>query len=248
MLTLKDLTRSFSGRVILDHINLSFAPKQTHVLIGASGSGKTTLLRLILGLDRPSAGAIELDGARLDGDSQTAWARKIGYVPQNAGLFPHLTAADNVTLVARTLGWSKTEAGARLEELRQTTGLEPELLRRFPKQLSGGQQQRIAIMRAAFLDPKIMILDEPLGALDPILRSDLQEQLKEIFNRLGKTVLMVTHDLGEAAFFGHTITLLNEARVEQTGTIEDFMERPASPYVARFIGAQRTLGDWRSEA
>lgn len=238
MLEFKGVTKRFGEKAALEDVSLTLPGGQTHVLIGSSGSGKTTLLRILLGLERPDRGAVALDGTQLDLARQREWVRHIGYVPQSGGLFPHLTAAQNVTLVARTLGWERARIEARLEELRELVGLEPATLGRYAKELSGGQQQRVALMRAAFLDPRMMVLDEPLGALDPLLRSDLQAQLKDIFNRMKKMVLLVTHDLGEAAFFGHTVTLLHRARVEQTGTIEDLAQRPASAFVTRFLSAQ----------
>ena len=165
----------------------------------------------------------------------------IGYVPQDGGLFPHLTARDNVTLVANTLGWKNEKIDARIEELLQLTSLDRSLLSRFPKELSGGQRQRISLMRASFLDPAILILDEPLGALDPIIRNDVQNELKSIFNVMKKTVLMVTHDIDEARFFGHELTLLRDGHVVQTGPFEELRDRPAAPFGTKFIQAQRVF-------
>lgn len=165
----------------------------------------------------------------------------IGYVPQDGGLFPHLSARDNVAMVAQTLGWRREKIDARIDELQQLTSLEPSLLNRFPKELSGGQRQRVSLMRAAFLDPALLILDEPLGALDPIIRADVQNELKTIFNALRKTVLMVTHDIDEARFFGHELTLLRDGHVVQTGPFEELRDKPADPFVTRFIQAQRTF-------
>lgn len=247
MLKVIGVSKTFTRRKVLDQIDLRFAPAQTHILLGSSGSGKSTLLRILLGLEYPDTGQVILDGTPLTREGQREWVGRIGYVPQEGGLFPHLTAAQNVTLKARTLRWPRARIQKRLEELWAVAGLEEHMLARFPKELSGGQQQRIAIVRAAFLDPQVMLLDEPLGALDPIIRSELQDQLKAIFNRLGKLVILVTHDLGEAAFFGHTITLLHDGHVVQTGDIRDLLERPATPFVRQFIGAQRTLNELRGK-
>jgi osmoprotectant transport system ATP-binding protein len=171
--------------------------------------------------------------------TQQYFARKIGYVIQDGGLFPHLTAEKNVVLVAGVLGWSKPRIAARLAELCALTGIDALTLRQFPKNLSGGQRQRVGLMRALMLDPEILILDEPLGALDPIVRAGLQTELKRIFNTVKKTVLLVTHDINEAAIFGHTITLLNNGRIEQHGVFEDLLKHPATTFVSEFINAQR---------
>ena len=240
MITVSDVSKSYLGRAVLDRVSLRVSSETTHVLLGSSGSGKSTLLRILLGLESPDSGHVEIDGqTAVVGDRERL--RRVGYVPQEGGLFPHMTALDNVTLVARVERWPKEKIRSRVDELRLVVGLDPELLARFPKELSGGQSQRVAMMRAAFLDPSVMILDEPLGALDPIIRSDLQEELKVLFVRLRKTVVLVTHDLGEAAFFGDAITLLHEGRVVQTGTLRDLMTRPASPFVTQFIRAERTV-------
>ena len=155
-------------------------------------------------------------------------------------MFPHLRACDNVTLVARHLGWTQDQIQLRLNELAQLTHFPVDGLDRYPAQLSGGQRQRVGLMRALMLDPDVLLLDEPLGALDPIVRSDLQVELRDIFRALGKTVVMVTHDMGEAGFFGDTIVLMREGRIVQTGTLSDLLSTPAEPYVERFINAQRT--------
>ena len=224
------VSKSFSSRgdlkKALDDVSLTIPSRHTHVLLGSSGSGKSTLIRLLIGVLTPDSGSITING-------------NIGYVPQDGGLFPHLNARDNVTLVAKTLGWTKEKTQARLRELQSLTSLEPSLLERLPKELSGGQRQRVSLMRAAFLDPALLILDEPLGALDPIIRTDVQNELKSIFNALGKTVLMVTHDIDEARFFGHELTLLKEGRVVQTGPFEELLESPKDPFVTKFIQSQR---------
>ena len=224
------VSKSFGGRgdlkKALDNVSLTIPSRHTHVLLGSSGSGKSTLIRLLIGVLTPDSGKITING-------------NIGYVPQDGGLFPHLTAKDNVTLVAKTLGWSREEIQARLDELEKLTSLERSLLERLPKELSGGQRQRVSLMRAAFLDPALLVLDEPLGALDPIIRAEVQNELKSIFNALGKTVLMVTHDIDEARFFGHELTLLKDGRVIQTGPFEDLLDSPKDPFVTKFIQSQR---------
>jgi len=166
--------------------------------------------------------------------------RRMGYVIQDGGLFPHLTAAGNITLMARYLGWSRARVRDRLTELAELTHFPPEGLDRFPVQLSGGQRQRVSLMRALMLDPEVLLLDEPLGALDPMIRSGLQRELKSIFRTLRKTVILVTHDIGEAGFFGDEIVLLREGRAVQRGSLEDLVRTPAEAFVTDFVNAQRT--------
>jgi osmoprotectant transport system ATP-binding protein len=167
--------------------------------------------------------------------------RRIGYVIQEGGLFPHLTARANILLMAHHLGKSDEEMRARLLELCELTRFPENLLARYPLELSGGQRQRVSLMRALMLSPELLLLDEPLGALDPLVRASLQKDLKEIFARLRQTALLVTHDLAEAAYFGDEIVLMNEGRVVQQGSLTDLRERPANPFVSEFVNAQRSV-------
>jgi osmoprotectant transport system ATP-binding protein len=160
-------------------------------------------------------------------------------VIQDGGLFPHLTARDNVTLMAQHVGWAGGRVEERLSDLVELTHFPRDGLRRYPVQLSGGQRQRVSLMRALMLDPEILFLDEPLGALDPLIRSDLQKDLRDVFRQLEKTVVLVTHDLGEAQYFADQIVLLHEGDVVQEGTFDDLLRRPESPFVTRFVQAQR---------
>jgi osmoprotectant transport system ATP-binding protein len=164
---------------------------------------------------------------------------RVGYVIQDGGLFPHLTARGNVTLMARYLGQDRRAIAARVDKLAELTRFPADGLDRYPHQLSGGQRQRVGLMRALMLDPDALLLDEPLGALDPLIRADLQTELREVFRALDKTVVMVTHDLGEAAFFAHRVILLREGRIVQEGSPADLWRRPADPFVTRFVQAQR---------
>ena len=167
----------------------------------------------------------------------------MGYVIQDGGLFPHLTARGNIELMAREAGWTKSRRVERLDELCSLTRFPEDGLDRHPVELSGGQRQRVSLMRALMLDPPIVLMDEPLGALDPMIRAELQDDLKSIFQSLGKTVLLVTHDLSEAAFLGNQIILLREGRVLQKGTFRDLVANPATAFVTRFVNAQlRRLG------
>jgi osmoprotectant transport system ATP-binding protein len=172
---------------------------------------------------------------------ETAHAVRLrtGYVIQDGGLFPHLSARENVTLVAERLGWDASRISARVDELFDLAGLSADLASRYPAELSGGQRQRVGIMRALILDPDLLLMDEPLGALDPILRARLQRDLKSLFLRLKKTVLLVTHDMNEAAFLADTIAILRQGQVVQQGSFEDLAARPADDFVAEFIAAQR---------
>ena len=164
----------------------------------------------------------------------------MGYVIQDGGLFPHLTAQENIELMARHLRWDSSRLASRLSELVGLTHFPPDALTRFPVQLSGGQRQRVSLMRALMLDPHVLLLDEPLGSLDPMVRSDLQAELKSIFDALKKTVVLVTHDMGEAGFFGNPILLLRDGRIVQQGTLAELVTMPADPFVTRFVNAQRS--------
>jgi osmoprotectant transport system ATP-binding protein len=238
MIALREVTKRFGETVALDAVSLEVRPGVTHVLLGSSGSGKSTVLRLILGLAAPDAGVVSVEGTPVDAESRDRLVARMGYVVQDGGLYPHLSAAHNVALAAEAHRWSRARIAARVAELADMAGLDGGMLRRYPRELSGGQRQRVGLMRALMLDPPILLLDEPLGALDPIVRAELQDQLGRLFAGLAKTVVLVTHDLREAARLGHTITLLTAGRVVQQGTFADLAERPASPFVTQFLTAQ----------
>jgi osmoprotectant transport system ATP-binding protein len=240
MLNVLAVSKSFGGARVLVDVSLRVAPGRTTVLLGPSGCGKSTLLRLMLGLIRPDAGQVRFGETALTPGNVRQLRHQMGYVVQDGGLFPHLTAAGNVTLLGRHLGWPARRIGDRLAELRELARLPADSLDRYPAELSGGQRQRLGLMRALMLDPAVLLLDEPLGALDPITRADLQIDLRRIFRALHKTVVLVTHDLAEAAYFADTVVLLNEGRIAQQGSMRDLMERPATPFVAQFVQAQRS--------
>jgi osmoprotectant transport system ATP-binding protein len=223
---------------------LDVAAGRTTVLIGPSGSGKSTIMRLMTGLVRPDTGRVLFDGVAVTPATLPAVRRRIGYVIQEGGLFPHLTARGNVTLMADYLRRPRPEIRSRVAELAALVQLPEHVLERYPAELSGGQRQRVSLMRGLMLDPGVLLLDEPLGALDPMVRHDLQLQLKEIFRVLRKTVVIVTHDMGEAAYFGDEIVLLRDGQVVQQGSIEDLIWRPRDPFVERFINAQRSPLDF----
>jgi osmoprotectant transport system ATP-binding protein len=239
MLELRGVSKSYGRAVALHPTFLELEPGRTSALIGPSGCGKSTLLRLMIGLIQPDAGTVLLGGEAVTPQSAPLLRRRMGYVIQDGGLFPHLSARGNAALMARHLGRGERDIAARLEELCALTRFPPELLERYPVQLSGGQRQRVSLMRALMLDPEVLLLDEPLGALDPMIRSDLQAELREVFRALQKTVVLVTHDLGEAGYLGDTIVLLREGRIVQRGGLHELFSAPAEPFVTRFVNAQR---------
>jgi osmoprotectant transport system ATP-binding protein len=241
LVQLRGVSKTFGDAAAVHDVDLSIERGRTTVLIGPSGCGKSTLMRLIIGLIEPDRGEIQFDGAQLRADEIDLVRRRVGYVIQEGGLFPHLTARGNVLLMARHLGRNENEMLARLGELCGLTRFPENLLDRYPLELSGGQRQRVSLMRALMLSPELLLLDEPLGALDPLVRAALQMDLKEIFARLQQTALLVTHDLAEAAYLGDTIVLMNEGRIVQQGSLSDLRERPASNFVSEFITAQRGL-------
>jgi osmoprotectant transport system ATP-binding protein len=233
-----EVSKRYAGTVALHSTNLSIERSKTTVLIGPSGCGKSTLLRLIIRLIEPDSGLIDFDEEPINTENIDKLRRRIGYVIQEGGLFPHLTARANVLLMARHVGKSQKEMWTKLLELCELTRFSEKLLPRYPLELSGGQRQRVSLMRALMLSPELLLLDEPLGALDPLVRASLQKDLKEIFMRLGHTVLFVTHDLAEAVYFGDEIVLMNEGRIVQQGSVAHLREKPADPFVLEFINAQ----------
>jgi osmoprotectant transport system ATP-binding protein len=246
MLNLIDISISFNGKHALDRINLRFETGRTTVLIGPSGCGKSTVLRIIVGLLLPDLGSVEFEGRKLIRETILESRRRMGYVIQEGGLFPYLSGRDNVAIAAESLGKDRNAIEERIEELRRLVRLTSDALERYPAQLSGGQRQRVSLMRALMLDPALLLLDEPLAALDPMIRADLQEDLRNIFRSLGKTVIMVTHDMGEAVFFGDRIVLMRAGRVVQSGAPNDLLQQPADSFVSRFIQAQRNPLERRS--
>ena len=241
MLELDQVTKSFGSQIVLHPTSLSIRAGTTTVLIGPSGCGKSTLLRMMIGLIQPDSGTIRFQGEAFTPANQLTLRHRIGYVIQDGGLFPHLSAFDNVALLARHLGRELRQVKARVEELAELVRLPHAALSRFPAQLSGGQRQRVGIMRALVLDPPLILLDEPMGALDPLVRYDLQNDLRDIFRTLKKTVVLVTHDMGEAGFFGDEVILLGGGKIVQRGTLNDLLNHPADEFVTRFIQAQRWI-------
>jgi osmoprotectant transport system ATP-binding protein len=236
---LNGVAKRYAGRTALGPLSLEIPVGRTTVLIGPSGCGKSTLLRILIGLIQTNDGTVTFDGAPVTAETARAVRLRTGYVIQDGGLFPHLTARGNVSLMARHLGWDRGRIEARVRELAELTRFPADGLDRYPQQLSGGQRQRVGLMRALLLDPDALLLDEPLGALDPLVRADLQTELRDLFRSLGKTVILVTHDLGEAAYFADQVVLLKDGRIVQAGSAADLWRRPADPFVTRFVQAQR---------
>lgn len=243
VLSLAGVTKSFGDHVALDDVSLSIERGETVVLIGPSGCGKSTLLRTLNGLILPDRGVVRFDGEAVSADTSELMCRRMGYVIQDGGLFPHLTAYENVALMARYLGRDASEVRDRVRSLAELTRLDEQMLGRYPVEMSGGQRQRVSLMRALMLDPEVLLLDEPLGALDPLIRADLQGDLKNIFDSLGKTLVLVTHDMSEAIFFADRIVLMRDGRIVQADGPAELLHKPAEPFVTQFIQAQRRAVD-----
>lgn len=239
MISAESITKTFDQKV-LDSVSLQIDEGTSVALIGPSGCGKSTLLRIIMGLITPDSGSVQIGGEKLTKENKLQVRRKMGYVIQQGGLFPHLTSRENLTVVTRYLGWDRQREEERIRELCTLTSIRRSILSRKPENLSGGQAQRVSLMRALMLDPPVLLMDEPLGSIDPLVRFELQNDLQTIFKELRKTVLLVTHDLGEAGFLGDTIALMKSGIIAQQGSIEEILKHPANDFVERFVNAQRS--------
>ncbi|MDB6108779.1 MAG: ATP-binding cassette protein [Pedosphaera sp.] len=241
MIQLQGVSKHFGPVVALNPTDLNFEERQTTVLIGPSGCGKSTILRLIIGLLEPSTGRIRFDGTFIAPETILQLRRRMGYVIQEGGLFPHLTARQNILLLPTHLGRPREEMQSRLVELSELARLPQDSLSRYPMELSGGQRQRVSLIRALMLKPDVLLLDEPLAALDPMVRASLQTELKAVFQHLKQTVVLVTHGMAEAAYLGDKIVLLRQGSIVQAGTFADLRDRPVDSFVSEFINAQRRL-------
>jgi osmoprotectant transport system ATP-binding protein len=235
------VSKSYGKKPVLVDVDLTIPRNQTTVFIGPSGSGKSTLLGIMAGLLEPESGEILFDGLPINRKALPMIRRRLGYVIQDGGLFPHLTGLANAALMARYLGWNEKRIAARARELADLTRLPIDVLDRYPSEMSGGQRQRVSLIRALMLEPEVLLLDEPLGALDPMIRAGLQHDLLAIFRRLQKTVALVTHDLAEAAFFADQIVLMHDGHLIQKGNLGDFAHNPVTPFVTDFVRAQQNL-------
>ncbi|PYY59552.1 ABC transporter ATP-binding protein [Curtobacterium sp. MCSS17_011] len=228
------------GTTAVEHFDLVIPSRTTTVFVGSSGCGKTTLLRMINRMVDPSSGTVEIDGSDVAGINPVELRRHIGYVMQNSGLLPHRKVVDNIATVPLLTGVSKADARKRALELMDTVGLDRAFADRYPSQLSGGQQQRVGVARGLAVDPNILLMDEPFGAVDPLVRNDLQDELIRLQRELGKTVVFVTHDIDEAFKLGDQVVILKKGgEIAQQGTPAEILAAPADDFVATFIGAGR---------
>jgi osmoprotectant transport system ATP-binding protein len=237
----RSVTKRFAdGTVAVEDFSLLIPSRKTTVLVGSSGCGKTTLLRMINRMVDPTSGSIFIDDDDIATVEPVALRRRIGYVMQNSGLLPHRKVIDNVATVPLLTGVPKKDAHARALELLDTVGLDRSLANRYPSQLSGGQQQRVGVARGLAVDPNILLMDEPFGAVDPIVRADLQQELTHLQRELDKTVVFVTHDIDEAFLLGDQVVILQKgAKIAQQGHPREILANPANDFVANFIGADR---------
>jgi osmoprotectant transport system ATP-binding protein len=243
VIAVQGVTKRFPGsaRPAVDDCSLKIGEGALTVLLGPSGSGKTTLLKLINRLYDPDAGRILIDGADIRAAPAYLLRRRIGYVIQQVGLFPHLRVEQNIATVPQLLGWPRSRIDARIDELLDLVGLPRDYRRRFPRQLSGGEQQRVGLARALAADPAIMLMDEPFGALDAITRGRLQDELRAIHRRLHKTILFVTHDVDEALRLADCVVVMRGGRVIQHGTPLEVLARPRDAFVRQLLAADDVL-------
>ena len=237
MITIENLTKRYGTSTVVDGVSLEIPRHSITVIVGTSGSGKSTLLRMVNRLVEPSSGRVLLDGRDTCAEAAHLLRRRIGYVIQGYGLFPHRTVAENIATVPRLLKWDTARIGARVEALLRAFALEPEeYAGKFPHQLSGGQQQRVGVARALAAEPAVLLMDEPFGALDPIIRAKAQDDLLDIHQRFGTTIVLVTHDMDEAFRLGDHVAVMSAGRVLQYDRPTALITRPADPLVSRMTG------------
>ncbi|MFJ2354084.1 MULTISPECIES: ABC transporter ATP-binding protein [unclassified Frigoribacterium] len=241
MIEFRSVTKQYpDGTLAVDDFSLVIPSRKTTVFVGSSGCGKTTILRMINRMVDPTSGVIEIDGKSIGDLEPVGLRRSIGYVMQNSGLLPHRKVVDNIATVPVLKGTSKKVARDRALELMDTVGLDRDLAQRYPSQLSGGQQQRVGVARGLAVDPNILLMDEPFGAVDPLVRSDLQQELIRLQRELDKTVVFVTHDIDEAFYLGDQVVILEKGgQIAQQGSPSEILSAPATDFVAEFIGANR---------
>ncbi|MEJ7139422.1 ABC transporter ATP-binding protein [Amphibiibacter pelophylacis] len=237
MIEFEHVVKRYSGRTVIPDLSLRLEQGRITVVIGASGSGKSTLLKMVNRLEERDGGEIRFQGRDIRSFGVEDLRRRMGYAIQSNGLFPHWTVARNIATVPRLLGWPPERIRARVDELLEMLDLPPAQYRsRHPHQLSGGQQQRVGVARAMAADPEILLMDEPFGALDPVTRASLQHEVRRLHQRLGKTILLITHDIDEALFLADHLILLDQGRILQQGSPQDILSQPASDAVRDFLG------------
>jgi osmoprotectant transport system ATP-binding protein len=244
MINMEHVTKRFAadGPASVDDLSLVVPEGTTTALIGPSGCGKTTTMRMINRLIDPTDGKIIVNGEDVTKVDPVELRRHIGYVIQQVGLFPHMTIAQNIAAVPKLLGWTEAKIKNRTEELLDLVGLDPsEMLKRYPRQLSGGQRQRIGVARALAADPPVLLMDEPFGAIDPIARTRLQDEFRQILQRVRKTVVLVTHDLDEAIRLGDRIAIMKSGKIVQYDTPDALLSHPADAFVENFVGIDRAI-------
>lgn len=237
-IALENISKFYGDEEALQDINLTFADDVTTAVVGPSGSGKSTLLQLINGLERPSRGTVFVFGEPIDYQRLPEIRLSIGYAVQGTGLFPHLTVEQNITLLARLEKWDLTRIEARTEELMKLVNLPLSYAKRYPHELSGGEQQRVGLCRAMVLNPRIFLLDEPFGALDPVTRTEIQQEFLHLQRSEARTIVLVTHDLREALKLAQRLVVLDRGHLVQHGTAEEVLENPADGFVRSFFQSQ----------
>ena len=235
IITFTNVSKRYGDTVVLSEIELEIPNGQTTVIVGQSGSGKTTLLRMVNGLIRPDSGRLEVFGDLVPEENIENFRRKIGYAVQGAGLFPHVSVKENIVLIARLVGWSSQDLDERFEMLMRQMELPLDLSDRIPNELSGGQQQRVGLCRALMLKPKLLLLDEPFSAVDPLTRLELYEVVEKLISNEAVSIVMVSHDLGEAKRLGDRMVVLQNGIILQNDLISNVIGNPATPYVERLV-------------
>jgi osmoprotectant transport system ATP-binding protein len=242
MISIERLSKRYGAIPVVDEVSLEIRRHSITVIVGTSGSGKSTLLRMVNRLIEPSSGRVLLDGRDTRAEAGHLLRRRIGYVIQGHGLFPHRTVAENIATVPRLLNWDTARIAARVAELLRAFALEPaDYAGKFPHQLSGGQQQRVGVARALAAEPTVLLMDEPFGALDPIIRAKAQDDLLDIHRRFGTTIVLVTHDMDEAFRLGDHVAVMSAGRVLQYDRPAALITHPADPLVARMTGSDRAM-------
>lgn len=238
MISIKDLSKQFPGqdKPAIDNVSFDIQPGETLVLLGTSGSGKTTFLKMLNRLIEPTSGNINFNNEDILTLNPIAWRRRCGTVFQKPNLFPHMTVEKNIGITLKLIGTSKKIIKAKAHDLLKLVNLDPDLAGRYPEQLSGGQQQRVGVARALATDPELLLMDEPFGALDNITRQALQQEVLSLKKQLHKTIVFVTHDIGEAFLLADRIAILNEGELQQLGTPNEIQQQPANVFVKELIG------------